>query len=111
MKQESEKLKNLRFDTPTITHNGITFLDARGMHKRYKETFKVPKWSDINNLEAGDYIKASVNSEPFWIKVTFVSDSIITGVIDNDLLQTGLNYGQTIEVPDKCIMDIIKASQ
>lgn len=89
-----------------ITHNNITFADAQAMRIKHPATFYAPSKEDLDNIKDGDFVKVSVNNERFWVIVTNVNGDVVTGTIDNDLLQKQLKYKDIIEFPKNCIYDI-----
>jgi hypothetical protein len=107
--QENDpKLKKLKYVTHTITHKGITYLNAQEMKRNFPDSFRAPSRKALNNIEVGDYIKVSVDDDRFWVKVTLVDANIVYGTRDKDIL---LREEDAIEVPDNCILDIKKAEE
>lgn len=91
-----------------IRHNNLEFVNAQAMHALYSSTFDAPSKTSLKALKAGDQVKVCVNGERFWVVVTEVTDGIVKGIIDNDLvLQDVLKYKDIIEFPTDCIYDII----
>lgn len=110
--ENDPKLKKLKYVTHTVTHKGLTFMDAQTM-KKVRYDFGAPSRNDLNNLEVGDYIEIYLENEAerIGVWVTFIDASIITGTIASEVLPLNLKYGDTIEVPDVCIYEIIKANE
>jgi hypothetical protein len=110
--ENDPKLEKLRHVTPTVTHKGITFIDAQSL-KKTRSDFYAPSVKDLNNLEVGDYIKVFLEcaSEHFWVWVKFIDATTIAGTIASNVLPPELKFGDTIEVPDVCIYEIIKAHE
>lgn len=90
-----------------IRHNNIEFVNAQAMHSLNPGTFEVPAAAALQNLRVGNWVKVCVNRERFWCVVTGINGGIVTGRIDNDLLQDGLKCGDIIEFPNDCIYDIM----
>lgn len=86
-----------------ITHNNITFVDAQAMRIEHPETFEAPSKEDLENIAAGDLVKVCVNDERFWTHVTDLKGEMVTGRVDNDLLQQGIKYNDIIEFPKNYI--------
>lgn len=87
-------------------------MDAQTM-KKVRTDFYAPSRKELNNLEVGDYIKIYLEKEDerIWVWVTFIDASTITGTIASNVLPPNLKFGDTIEVPDVCINEIIKANE
>ena len=90
-----------------IRHNNIEFVNAQAMHSLHPGTFDVPTAGDLQALRVGNWVKVCVNNERFWCVVTDISEGIITGRVDNNLLQDGLQCGDVIQFPTDCIYDIM----
>lgn len=92
--------------TLTVIHNNITFVDAQAMRLTHPGTFEAPSMEDLNEIKKSDFVKVCVNDERFWVAVINIKDDIVTGRVDNDLLQKGIKYNDTIEFPKCCIFSI-----
>lgn len=92
---------------PTITHNNIVFIDAQAMRLSFLQSFEAPNKEKLDALAVGDFVKICTNNERFWVEVTDINNSIVTGRIDNELLQPGLKINDIITFPTNCIFDIV----
>lgn len=90
-----------------IEFKGVKFVNAQAMHKLNPKTFEVPSAAALQALRAGNWVKVCVNSERFWCVVIDISGNVITGRIDNDLLQDGLQCGDVLQFLTDCIYDIM----
>lgn len=82
------------------------FLNAQEMAKLHPATFEAPTTEDLEKVKVGDYVKVSTGDERFWVEVTKVDGSKISGEINNDLVCTdnhGLKCGDKIEFNKECI--------
>ena len=63
----------------------------------------------IDNIKVGDYVKVSNFEERFWVKVTNIKNDIISGKIDNYLLNNKLyDINSLITLNMSNILDHIK---
>lgn len=90
-----------------IRHKNIEFVNVQAMHSLYPGTFEAPTASALQRLRVGNWVKVCVNRERFWCVVTDINEGIVTGRIDNDLLQDSLQCGDIIQFPTDCIYDIL----
>jgi len=87
----------------------MKFVNAQEMHKTYPATFEVPAAEELQAIQKGDLVKVSTGSERFWVKVTQKEGAAITGIVDNNLVNTeehGLKLGDTIEFLEENVYSI-----
>ena len=72
-------------------------VNAREMSQKNPNSFSHPSKDELNQIKAKDSVKICVGKERFWVEVEKVEDSLITGTIDNNLLQDELEFGQSIQ--------------
>jgi len=75
----------------------ITFVNAQEMRIKHPNTFEAPVKEELDAIKIGDSVKVCAdNKERFWVTVTNVEGDIITGTVDNDLVDVNLAYGEEI---------------
>lgn len=88
----------------TITHNKIKFVDAQAMRLLYPETYEAPNTEDLRSAYPGNLVNVCANNENFWVKIISNDNGLITGKINNNLLQNELKINDEIEFPINCIL-------
>ncbi|EON2338977.1 hypothetical protein ACLLKL_001946 [Escherichia coli] len=87
------------------------FVDAQAMAKRYPDTFSAPSAAELSMITPGTHVKVCVDDcERFWVLVTAVTRSGITGTVDNDLIRThihGLRYPDVVTFEPRHVYDIL----
>lgn len=84
-------------------------VNAQQMAKKNPLTFEVPTIEELDNIQILDNVKISVGNERFWVKVSEIKKTKVTGTINNDLVFTnthGLRFGDTITFYKKNIYSI-----
>ncbi len=79
------------------------FEDAIEMHKRYPDTFALP---DLTRVKVGRYVKVCFHDERFWVLVTDMDDSVITGSVANQLVVAPLKYEDKIWFEYRHVYDV-----
>jgi hypothetical protein len=86
----------------------VRFRNAQELHRLYPETFEVPTAKQLVGIEAGSYVKVSVefpenvegmDGERFWVEVLEREGNRLRGRVGNELVATadhGLNLGDQI---------------
>ena len=91
------------------------FIDAEAMHRKHPDSFNAPSvdprcLDEIRKLTTGDFVKVCTNDERFWAEITARFGSKFTAVVDNRLLNDGLECGDQIEVEERHIYDYMRFS-
>jgi hypothetical protein len=77
------------------------FVDAQHMALIHPDTFDAPSKVALNRIKVGDYVKVCANNkERFWVQVTHIDGQNLTGVVNNDLVETkhhGLSCNDIVE--------------
>ena len=83
----------------------IEFANARKLHEENPDTFN----RNLTHLAIGNYVKiCHVNIEPperFWILVTDIEGSVVTGIVYNNLFHSPLGHGDIVTVHTDNIYD------
>ena len=83
------------------------FVDAQKRAKEYPETFHVPSGKELDSITQGDIVKVCWNDkERFWVIVEEVNGDLVSGVVDNHLIEAPYNAGDEIEFCTKNIYSI-----
>ena len=81
----------------TKTTNTHAFTDTQDMHQRHPRTFEVPTEEELEQIQAGDLVKVTVefdspgdepDGERFWVVVTGTHDDRVWGTCGNVLVFT-----------------------
>ncbi len=86
----------------------VDFVDAQQMKQMHPGTFEAPDHYDLGALKIGDTVKICAYQERFWVEITEINGTIITGRIDNILITPLLKYNETIQFESRHIFDIWK---
>lgn len=92
----------------------LEFVDAQVMAKEHPDTFSAPDEIELSCITAGAFVKVCVDKERFWVFVTAVTPTVITGTIDNDLVYTryhGLRYEDLITFEPRHVFNILDSSE
>lgn len=83
--------------------------DAQLMQINNYETFDAPTPEELGSLEPEGYVQICNEKERFWVKITEIEDDIISGVIDNNLVEDhGYNLGDEVEFEKRHIYKIME---
>lgn len=87
-----------------MTPKTPSLVNATAMAKANPATFDVPDAAELAALKPGDLVKVAIRigdtGERFWVELTEVNASLLTGRIDNDLLGAqlhGIQYNDIIQ--------------
>jgi hypothetical protein len=83
-----------------------TFTDAQQVHREHPDTFDVPSDKELSEIQPGSIVKVCSGGERFWAEVKSIKDGVITAVVDNDLIQKKLRFGDVIRFQTKNVYDI-----
>ena len=75
------------------------FVNAQEMARLHPDTFEAPSALELSQIREGDNVRVCVGSERFWVLVTHIDGTTVTGTVNNDLVFTGahgLDYGDHI---------------
>ena len=89
----------------------IEWIDGLSMALAHPKTFKIPPAELLATIKPGSTVKVGVQPERFWVIVTKVIDSKISGVVDNDLIYThihGLDFDDNVEFEMRNVLDILE---
>ena len=73
----------------------MDFVNAKQMSLENPTTFFVPSEEELNNLKLKDFVKVSIGTERFWVKIKKIDGDKIIGEVYNNLIRThihGLSY-------------------
>lgn len=85
------------------------FVDAQEMHLKHIETFEVPDAIELENLVPGVYVKICHNNERFWICLTNINKSLLSGKVDNTLIsEHPFKYDDIIEFEKRHVFAVLK---
>lgn len=94
-------------------------LNAQELHFNHRDTFYAPSQDELATIKPGDNVKigavldyevCGASAERFWVLVTDVTDTSITGVVNNDLIFTqshNLKDGDHVQFDFCAVMDIM----
>lgn len=90
-------------------------IDAQEMARLHPHTFFAPSQKELDALKVGLFVKIGTDTAPgerFWAKVTEIHGNTVVGIVDNELIHTGLHgyacYDQ-IEFKKTNIYNIMEA--
>ena len=76
----------------------MEFINAQEMAKNHPHTFHAPSKKELAGIAEKDIVKISHNQERFWVIVTNIKGNIITGTVDNELInEHDFSYGNSIQ--------------
>lgn len=89
----------------------IQLVDTIEMNKIHPDTFQLPPKEVLDNLKVGDTVKVCNSNERFWCIVDdFITDDLIVGVIDNQLLiDYGYGFDDKIFIHKNNIYDVFNS--
>ena len=84
------------------------FMDGQELSKQHPDTFHVPHEDELDQVEAGFYIKVGHNKERFWTQVISIEGDAINVRVDNDLImEHPFKCGDKILVEKRHILDLM----
>lgn len=58
----------------------------------------------MTTIKQGDLVKVSVDNNRVWLKVINITEDDITGLIDNEPVDSNLKYGDILHVREEQIL-------
>ena len=81
-------------------------INAAEMERQHPKTFHRPSDRDLQAIDAGSSVKVCHEAERFWVSVTRRKGDVITGAVNNYLVISPLQFGETIRFHVDNIFDV-----